>query len=64
MSVTLYFTKRFTSGPLAGKCYLDRVSGPTPEYLARFWHIGRKVRGMFGCPSYVIVDASFQNYAR
>lgn len=63
-SVTLYFTKRFTTGHLAGICYHDRISGPDAESLARRFRIGTKVRGRFGSPSYIVVDASFQNYAR
>jgi hypothetical protein len=55
---TLYFTRKFTSGLLKGLVHHDSITGPSAEKLVSQWAIGTK-----RC-NYIIVDASFQKYAR
>ena len=58
----LYFSKRFTSGLLKGITIHGSVYGP-PITLKHF-AIGTKGHDWHSGAKWVIVDASFQNYAR
>lgn len=59
---TLYFSKRFTSGLLKGITVHEKITG-SPETL-KWYRIGSTGQN-FGTKSrWVIVDASYQEYAR
>ena len=64
--VTLYFTKKFTGGPLKGLTYNDQVSFGSVEsamaYVARARGRTKRRRGC-GSP-WIMVDHSFQKYDR
>ncbi len=62
---TIYFTKRFTSGPLKNLCAISEASFPTVNECADYAKLGRKGKDKFGTKSdWIIVDRSFQNYRR
>ncbi len=58
---TLYFTRRFTKGALKGLTHQDKITFPTVEGCTEWLAAVAKNASKLG---YVIVDRSFQSYAR
>lgn len=63
---TLYFTKKFTSGTLEGLSVQHHISFPPSERAryAKAFAKGTKGRDTITKDRWIIVDASFQSYAR
>ena len=57
---TLYYSKQFMSGRLAGCVVHQQVTASDVS----FWHIGRKGKDALTGARWTIVDASYQKYAR
>ncbi len=68
MSQTVYFTREFTDGVLKGLHHPDKITFPNltlaARWIKRFVRTGRVVRKSRYTSSYIVVDASFQNYQR
>ena len=60
---TLYFTRKFTNGALKGLIHHDSISFPTAQACAN-WADKVNAKGQKGKMDYIIVDRSFQRYAR
>jgi hypothetical protein len=63
MKTTVYFTKYFTKGILKGLTYNDKISHPTVEGCANYIKV-ITAKGKAGKLPYIVIDSSFQNYAR
>ena len=62
--MTLYFSRRWLSGPLKGTVTHETASGDDPAALYRAFHTGATGRAAITKHRYEVVDASFQNYRR
>ena len=60
---TLFFTKQFSKGHLAGVCHTSKISFPDVEHAARWIKSVRNPR-LEKRNGWKLVDVSFQNFSR